>query len=272
MANQDEIKPIQATPIEARPVEVLRALPTEQSLTAAPVVLSPQLPAMEKVGAVKTVFRNTLLPLMGAGAQQTTGGEGRMAAVPTQPAAPSPLSGKPQEPKAVTVVAVGAPADGYIRVEVHVENGRLSVTGVKQVPGPLAMPSAVIRGYAYEVTLDDQQIALGSIPDVGVRRAFANSNVEGPQGKHYFINVPSFDFFVRIPKGHFQTANLPKLNIVLHQVQDAPDRLTSLAPLQAQPGVKTVEAGRLTGIQLDQIPATVRPQFQQILGETETLK
>ena len=58
MANHDE----------ERPIEVLRNLPAEQSTTAAPVVPSPELPAMEEVGAVKTVHRNTLLPLMGAGA------------------------------------------------------------------------------------------------------------------------------------------------------------------------------------------------------------
>lgn len=260
MANQDEVKR----------VEVFRGLPTEQSATAPPVILAPQLPAMEKVGAVKTVLRNTLLPLMGAGAQQPTGGEGRMTPVPPKADTPSRLTGKPQEPKAGK--AAVSPTDGYIRMEIHLEKGQLSVLGVKQVPGPLAMPSAVIRGYAYEVLLDGQQIALGSLPDVGIRRAFANSDVEGPQGKHYLINVQAFDFFVRIPKGHFLAANLPKLNIVLHQVQDAPDRFTSLAPLQMQPGVKTIEAGRLAGIQLEQLPATVRPQFQQILGETEKLK
>jgi|GEM_PF-2805935 len=260
MANHDE----------ARPVEILRNLPAEQSTTAAPVVLSPELPAMEEVGAVKTVHRNTLLPLMGAGAQQPSGGEGRMAPVPPQTAGPSPPTGKPQEPKAGQV-GVGS-ADGYIRMEVHVEDGRLSVIGVKQVAGPLGMPSAVTRGYAYEVLLDGQQVALGSVPDVGVRRAFANSDVQGPQGKHYFINVPAFDFYARVPKGYFLTANLPKLNIVLHQVQDAPDRLTSLSPLETQPGVKTVEAGRLAGIQLAQVSATVRPQFEQILRETDTLK
>jgi hypothetical protein len=77
---------------------------------------------------------------------------------------------------------------------------------------------------------------------------------------------------VRIPRGHFLAENLPKLTIVLHRVQEAPDRLTTLAPLETQPGVKTVEAGRLAGIQLSGLPATVRPQFEQILGETETLK
>lgn len=38
---------------------------------------------------------------------------------------------------------------------------------MKEVPGLLGLPSAVTRGYAYEVLIDDQQVALGSVPDVG---------------------------------------------------------------------------------------------------------
>jgi hypothetical protein len=134
------------------------------------------------------------------------------------------------------------------------------------------MSSAVIRGYAYEVLLDEQQIALGSVPDVGIRRAFANRDVEGPQGKHYFIKVPTFDFFVRISKSDVSSAALPKLNIVLHKVEDAPDRITSLEALQKQPGVKAVEVGRLAGIKLEDLPPAVRPHLEQILDETDKLR
>jgi hypothetical protein len=157
-------------------------------------------------------------------------------------------------------------------LEVHVENRKLSVTGVKQVAGPLSFPNAVIHGYVYEVLLDDQQIALGSLPDVGVRRAFANRDVPDPQGKHFFVDVPTFDFSVRIPKGHLVTANLGKLNIVLHKVEDAPDRFTSLAPLQKQPGVKTYEVGRLAGIKLDEVSPAVRSTLEQILEEADKLR
>lgn len=248
-------------------VEVLRKLPLEQSATAAAVVIAPHLPAMEKMGDVKTVHRNTLLPLMGAGHPQATGGEGVMAPVPEKIPAQSALSAKPQEAKpGVTAVS---PGEGYVRMEVHVENGKLSLVGVKQVPGPLTVPSAVIRGYAYEVLVDNQQISLGSLPDVGVQRAFANRDVPDPEGKHHFVKVPTFDFFVRIPQGHISTATLPKLNIVLHKVEDAPDRLTSLSPLAQQPGVKTVEEGRLAGIKLEELSPSVRPQLEHILSQTE---
>lgn len=246
---------------------VLRDLPIKQGLTSKPIVLDPTLPNMEEVGAVSTVLRNARLPLMGSGTHEANPGEGLMAPVPPRPSASAPLSGKPQEPKAAPPPESVGP--GYVRVEVHVENGKLSITGIRSVPGPLTMPSAVIHGYAYEVTLGDQQIALGSLPDVGVRRAFANRDVPDPQGKHFFINVPTFDFTARIQQGYFSTANLPKLNIVLHNVEEAPDRFTTLAPLQKQPGVKATEVGRLSGIKPEELPPTVRTVLQQIVSQAD---
>ena len=252
------------------PADLIRALPTKQEISAPPVVQAPHLPSMEATGAVQTILRNTLLPLMGSGGGQTGGGQGRMDAVPANTSTSSAPSGKPQQPKAG--VEVLSPGEGYVRLEVHVENGKLSVTGAKHVAGPLAMPSAVIHGYAYEVLLNDQQVALGSLPDVGLRRAFANRDVPDPQGKHFLVEVPTFDFTVRVPNGHFVTANLPKLNIVLHNVTEAPDRFTSLAPLAKQAGVKTTEVGRLTGINVEQLSPNVRPALQQILTVTDKLQ
>ena len=254
-------------PEEIKPVRVLRGLPPTQDATASPVIIAPHLPMMEKRGEVKTVQRNTLLPVMGAGAPQPPTGRGIMSPVPTQMPAPSPPSGNPQQPPE-SYVAPATPA-GYVRLTVRLENGQLSVTDAKQVPGPLAMPSSVVHGYAYEVLLDDQQVALGSIPDVGVRRSFANRDVPGPEGKHHFAKVPTIEFSVRIPKSYVSTRNLPKLNIVLHDVREAPDRFTSLAPLQKQTGVNTVEVSRLAGIRLEQVSPTVRPALEQILREID---
>jgi hypothetical protein len=190
-----------------------------------------------------------------------------MAAVPAHIPGPSAPGKNPQQPKQGQLAP--GPQDGYVRVRIHVEKGQLSVVDIKQVQGPLLIPSAVIRGYSYEVLLDEQQVGLGSVPDVGVRRSFANRDVAGPEGKHHFTTLSTFDFFARIPKGHVTTANLPKLNVVLHNVQEAPDRLTTLTPLQKQSGVHTVEVGRLSGINLEQLPQAVRPQLEQILKETD---
>jgi hypothetical protein len=246
-----------------KPVAVLRGLPTEQSPTAGPVITLTGGAAMEKTGEVKTVLRNTLLPLMGAGTPVHTGGAGQMDPLPSRLPTSAILSAKPQEPKAGNVASA---ADGYVRLEVHADNGKLTITAAKHVPGPLSLPSALIRGYAYEVLVDDQQVGLGSLPDVGIQRAFANRDVEGPQGKHHIGRLPTFDFSVRIPAGLVVAPNLPKLNVVLHNVQDAPDRLPSLAPLDKQPGVKTVEVGRLAGIALEQLSPVVRTQFERLLS------
>jgi hypothetical protein len=249
-----------------KPGDVIRGLPTEQKPDAPPVISAPSLPGMEKMGAVKTVLRNPLLPLMGSGSPPPTGGIGRMDPISTQKPPGSTLPEKPQQP---IPRPVPIETDGYVRMEVHYDNGKLSVVGVKRVPGPLGMPSGIIRGYVYEVLLNDQEIGLGSLPDVGVQRAFANSTVEGPQGKHHFGKLPTFDFFVRIPAAYVNTDNLSKLQVVLHNVEDAPDRLTSLAPLGTQPGVKATEVGRLAGIQLEQLSPTVRPEFERILSENK---
>lgn len=252
-----------------KPEEILRSLPLKQDASAAHVVQAPHLPEMEKVEEVKTVARNPLLPLMGGGVAQHPEGEGLMAPVP-EGAAETVLR-PPQKPQEMKTPPrpQGAAEGGYIRLEVHVENGKLSVVGIRHVPGPLAIPSAVIHGYVYEVLLEDQQIALGSLPDVGVRRAFANRDVAEPYNQHFFIEVPSFDFAARIPRAYFVPANLPKLHVVLHKVEEAPDRFTTLAPLQRQPGVKTVEVGRVVGIRPEQLSPALRRKFEEILKETE---
>jgi hypothetical protein len=159
-----------------------------------------------------------------------------------------------------------------VRLEVHHESGRLSVVGVHEVAGPIDIPSFVARGYVYEASVDTRRIGLGSIPDLGVRRAFANRDVPGPEGKHRFIAEPSFDFFVRIPKRELLAATLPRLTIVLHQVGEAPDRSLTPEPLRTQAGVKAIEVGRLSGIRLEGLPADVRSQIERILQENETRK
>src|SRR5437667_5936000 len=127
-------------PEETKPVS--RTLPPEQNAAAPPIVIAPHLPAMEKVTEVRTVYRNTLLPLMGAGIQRETAGEGLMAAVPAKMPAYTPPEGNPQKPKEGQVAP--ATSEGYVRMTIRLEKSQLSVIDIKQVPGPLAIPSAVI--------------------------------------------------------------------------------------------------------------------------------
>jgi hypothetical protein len=252
-----------ATPIEIRPT----VLPNEQRLMGAPVVHAPGLPAMEKVGEVRSVLRNTALPLMTPEAASEPRGEHLMAKAGGMSEVPPSHGLGPQRPKESQNMPT--PVDGYVRLEVHFENGRLSVIGAKDVPGPLAIPTAVIQGHVYEVLIGDQQIAVGSLPDVGIRRAFANRDVPDPENKHRFIQTPAFDFFVRIPRARVTTETLPKMDIILHNVREAPDRLASAVPMEKQTDVEVVEVARLSGVKLESMPVEVRSQLEGIIGENK---
>jgi len=238
--------------------------PSEQTPTAEPVVNAPNLPRMEPVNEVTSVVKTTGLPLMEPGIPVGTRGQGFMAAVPERMPPAAALPGNAQLAKQTQVPG---PSSGYVRLDIHVENGQLSITGLHEVAGPLAMPATVTRGYVYEVLMNDAQIALGSVPDVGVRRAFANRDVDGPEGKHRFFTDPTFDFAARIPKHQLTAETLPQMIVVLHNVQDVPDRLVASVPLTRQAGVVTSEIGRLAGIKLGVLPDTVRAQLERILSE-----
>jgi len=246
-----------------RPSGVRTGLPITQDPKLPPVVHSPHLPAMEKVGDVKAlVHAAAALPVMGSGAPLHTGGSGVMGEVPQRQAATHALALGPQSPK---MTGDTVQAKSYVRLQIHAARGKLSIAGVKEIAGPLALPTTVTRTNAYEVLIDDQQIALGSIPDVGIRRSFANRDVPGPEGKHHIARIPSFDFYARIPREHFTATNMPKMTVVLHQIHEAPDRFAPLVPLRRQNGVLSVEIGRVAGIRLDELPPALRPQFDALL-------
>jgi hypothetical protein len=240
-------------------------LPNEQKRMGAPVVNAPGLPSMEKVGDVRTLLQNTALPLMGDEAQTEPRGTHLMERADDMFVAPPSHGVGPQRPKERE--RVSAQSEGYVRLEVHFEDGRLSIIDAKDVPGPLINPNAVIQGYAYEVLIGDRQISLGSIPDVGVRRAFANRDVPGPHGRHRFVEVPAFDFFVRIPKVQLTAENLSKMDIVLHDVSAAPDRIAPELPMSKQPSLETAEVARISGLRLESMPAVVRSHLERIINE-----
>jgi hypothetical protein len=159
---------------------------------------------------------------------------------------------------------IAAPAtDGYVRLELRAEEGRLSILGLHEVAGPLAIPDAVIHGYVYEVLAGDRRVSLGSIPDVGGRRAFANADVSEPQRKHRFFPDAAFNFFVRIPKAELRPEMLAQMQIVLHRIDAAPDHVSE-QPLAKHAGVENVEIARLQGIKIEELPHPETNRAEQI--------
>jgi hypothetical protein len=156
-------------------------------------------------------------------------------------------------------------SNGYVRLTIHVERGNLSIKDIKEVSGQLIIPTALGPGHAYEILIDDTPIAFGALPDLGVRRSFANPDIPGREGTHHITTLPSYDFFARIPKNQITRDTLPKLTIILLKVQQAPDRLKKSVSLTKQAGFRSIEVGRLSRISIDTFPLEIRPKLEHIL-------
>ena len=162
--------------------------------------------------------------------------------------------------------------DGYVRLKIHMEEGKLSVTDVKEVPGPFITQTDVNLGYNYEVLTDEKSISLGFLPDVGIRRSFANIGIPGLERREYITVLPSFDFFVRVPKNQISEKTLPRMTITVLEVKQTPDVFLKGVPLTKQTGIISTEIGRMDGIKIDKVPKEVSSKFERILKENKEQK
>jgi hypothetical protein len=119
----------------------------------------------------------------------------------------------------------------------------------------------------YEVTVGSERLSGGTVPDPGVRRAFAppaESRAPGVEG-HHVVQVPGYDFTARVPTTRVSSANLPDVQVAVYRleggqvVQPSVDR-----PLPEQVGHLVEEVARLRGIRLAELPTAVRAQFDRI--------
>ncbi|HOO53436.1 MAG TPA: M64 family metallopeptidase [Methanothrix sp.] len=156
---------------------------------------------------------------------------------------------------------------GYVRFKIHVENGKLSITGVKDIPGKLITPRTASPGHFYEVLIGDEPISLGFLPDIGVRRSYASSNELRVKLREHKSTQPSFDFFVRIPRAKVTEETLPKMAVTVHRVKKMPVKLDRSIPFIKNPGIVSTEIGHLKGVKLNKLPKQVRPQLERILKE-----
>jgi hypothetical protein len=149
---------------------------------------------------------------------------------------------------------------GYVRFQIHVDDGNLSVAGSHYVDSPLMLPPAIDGGYAYEVTDGSRLLHADALPDLGVSRSFANPSGSQAQQRHHIERQASYDFNVRVPAAELDPASLANLDIVLYRVKErAPERvLHAAAPLGVQMERELREVSRLSGITEDALPAELR--------------
>ena len=126
----------------------------------------------------------------------------------------------PPKPPGRTKPGAGGPRkarEGYVRLQVLVEDGELSVVGAKFVEGPLAMLEAVHPGLAYEVTLGSRPIAAGAIADAGVWRSFPDPLGRPGLEGHHVTKLASYEIAVRVPVQELSMSALPKAQISLYR-------------------------------------------------------
>lgn len=158
------------------------------------------------------------------------------------------------------------PGSGYVRLRLRLrpDDGELSVVGAKAVDGPLA-PGRLAGALAYEVTLHGRQLAVGSIPDAGVRRSFPGR--DGERQGHHISDLSSYDVNVRVPKADINQDEMPRLEIAVYRVKEElpeadPERLPHRA-LADLFGRQLRQVGRLEGLRLEEMGERAATQVRQ---------
>ena len=266
---------------------------SEMQLDAAlPAIENPRLPSMDAIDSIAGVVVDTqsakkpssraAKPARGKKAAKPMlmetatkvkpdrSGKGEMGKFKTPRAAKEQRGSKtpPPSDQQPTASRPKRPAESYVRIHVHVENGQMSVVDARQVDGPLSQPDAITGGYAAEVSLDQRRISLESVPDIGVQRAYVDP--ENPQGRemiHGVSAVSQVDFIVRVASNALSLRALPEAEIALYQVKDATAKVArGDALLGADFGRELRELSRLKGIRIQDLPTeaqrTLRRAFK----------
>lgn len=110
--------------------------------------------------------------------------------------------------------------EGYIRLQLRVENGEIWIIGVRAVESSLLQEESVHGGeLGYEIRLADQRLALGSIPDFGEMRGFPPPHPTEDMHGHQIIKQLENKFTVRILRKHFTEDNAKRLEISVFRIK-----------------------------------------------------
>jgi hypothetical protein len=154
--------------------------------------------------------------------------------------------------------------EAYLRLRLHVENSELSVVEARKVDGPLIMPDTIDGNLAYEVTVGSNRIAAGSIADVGVNRSFPNpQGVPGQEG-HFFVELPSYEFNVRIPRENLSPSTLPKAEVAIYRVKSPVKQSIGDKPLRSQFSNELREVARLKGIPVKKLSKPSQSEINRL--------
>jgi hypothetical protein len=154
--------------------------------------------------------------------------------------------------------------EAYLRMRLHVENGEISIVEARKVEGPLTMPDKIDGDLAYEVTVGSNKITAGSIADVGVNRSFPNPQAVPGQEGHFFVELPSYEFNVRIPRESLSSSTLPKAEIAVYRVKTPVSEPIGDKPLRSQFAGELREVARLKGIPVKKLPKSIQTENNRL--------
>jgi hypothetical protein len=139
---------------------------------------------------------------------------------------------------------------GYVRLRIRVEDGTLTIVDTHHVDSELALPTVLLGGNAYDVTIGDRLLHADSIPDVGVSRSFPNPDPDAPpeQRGHHFHELSMYEFDVRLPVGDLTKADLPKVEIAYYRIKEHTGTPLAARPLAQQYEKEVREVSRIVGL------------------------
>jgi hypothetical protein len=248
------------------PNELTQTMKTGRNVP--PVVENAKLPTMtERAPRPRPIGGKTLL--MPPEPKTDTARTGRMPVFD-----PGAVAGRPARPvkerpemQARKVAAETTKKDGYVRLHVRVAGGNVSIVGARAVAGPLVDRPKLHGDLAYEVTLGSKRVALGSVPDIGVRRSFPNPDGPPEQRGHFISEVPSYEIAVRVPASEVTVASLPRVQIKLYRIkEELPQKEIQPGPIGPQFQRELREVATVKGLRLDTLSAPIQAQLKKALG------
>jgi hypothetical protein len=154
--------------------------------------------------------------------------------------------------------------EGYVRLRLRLEHGKLSVVGARHVEGPLAFDESLQGVLVYEVRAGERRLGIGSVPDAGEMRSFPPPEPREGQVGHHIVPLRATEFNVRVRAGDLKAEALDEVGIDVYSLKSRPERprLTAQS-LAAQLEQETRLVARLDSIELSRLEPRVREELKQ---------
>ena len=153
-----------------------------------------------------------------------------------------------------------------VRLRLRITDGVARVIGIRVVPGALPEPERLHHGLAYEVRLGDRRVAVGSVPDVGMRRSFPDPAGRPGQEGHHLTELRTIEVNLRLPHEALKAASLARLQVELYRMKgQAPDRPLTAAPLPEQFPEMLRPVAALQGIRAGDLSEEVKVELRDAI-------